>query len=114
MQRSARDLYLDLLIKTLTNMIYGDPSTHPLNRGPFQAELRRTGDDWPLLAHTMVGVRRLENLRALAQKAIDEKIPGEAPPSPNTGRACAPTSVNCGRAIRWTRSSRCSSAVRRG
>src|SRR3954454_303366 len=77
MPRSARDLYLDLLIKVLTNMIYGDPSTHPLNRGPFQAELRIAGEDWPLLAHTMVSVRRLEILRELAQRAIDEQIPGD-------------------------------------
>src|SRR5437870_2385450 len=73
----ARDLYLDLLVKILTNTIYRDPSTHPLNRGPFQAELRTAGEDWPLLAHTMVGVHRLENLRQLAQRAIDERVPGD-------------------------------------
>jgi O-methyltransferase len=77
MPGAARDLYLDLLIKILTNTIYRDPSTHPLNRGPFQVELRTAGEDWPLLAHTMVGVRRLENLRQLAQRTIDERVPGD-------------------------------------
>jgi len=73
----VRDLYLDLLVQILTNMIYRDPSTHPHNRGPFLAELRMTGEDWPLLAHTMVGVKRLQNLRELAQRAIDEDVPGD-------------------------------------
>lgn len=74
---SPRELYLDLLIKTLTNLIYGDPSTHPSNRGPFRPELRSEGRDWPAVAHTMVGVRRLENVRELAQRVIDEKVPGD-------------------------------------
>lgn len=74
---SPRELYLDLLIKTLTNLIYGDSSIHPSNTGPFQPELRSEGRDWPAVAHTMVGVRRLENLRELAQRVIDEAIPGD-------------------------------------
>ncbi len=76
MSRSPRDLYLDLLIKTLTNMIYGDSSTNPTNAGAFRSELREVGYDWPAVAHTMVGKRRLENVRDLAQRAIDEGIPG--------------------------------------
>jgi O-methyltransferase len=74
---SSRELYIDMLIKTLTNMIYGDPSTHPSNTGPFRPELRSEGRDWPAAAHTMVGVRRLENLRELAQTVIDEEISGD-------------------------------------
>jgi O-methyltransferase/8-demethyl-8-(2,3-dimethoxy-alpha-L-rhamnosyl)tetracenomycin-C 4'-O-methyltransferase len=73
----ARELYLDLLIRILTNMIYGDPSTNPMNAGPFQPELRSKGLDWPAVAHTMVGVDRLQNVRELAQRAIDENIPGD-------------------------------------
>src|SRR4051812_9684279 len=73
----ARELYLDLLIRILTNMIYGDPSTNPTNAGPFQPELRSEGLDWPAVAHTMVGIHRLQNVRELAQRVIDEKIPGD-------------------------------------
>ena len=73
----ARGLYLDLLIETLTNTIYGDPSTNPANAGPFQLALRSEGRDWPEIAHTMVGVHRLKNLQELAQRAIDERIPGD-------------------------------------
>src|SRR5258708_34059258 len=74
---SANRLYLDLLIKILTNMIYGDPSTNPENVGPFQSELRFAGRDWPEVAHTMIGVPRLDNVRELVQRVIAESIPGE-------------------------------------
>jgi len=73
----TRELYLDLLIKILTNMIYGDPSIHPSRAGPFHPVVRSEGRDWPAIAHTMVGLRRLENLRDLAQRVIDEGIPGD-------------------------------------
>ena len=73
----ARELYLDLLIKILTNTIYRDQSTHPNSAGPFQSELRLEGRDWPAVAHTMIGVRRLENVRELVQRVIDERIPGD-------------------------------------
>jgi len=82
---SLRDLYLDLLIKILANTIYGDPAfgifMHPAvtpdNMAEFGAAYREVGLDWPSAAHTMVGVRRLQNLRDLAQRAIDDGIPGD-------------------------------------
>ncbi len=74
---SPRELYLDLLIKILTNMIYGDPSTDPGYVGSFQPIIRSEGRDWPAVAHTMAGLRRLENLRDLSQRVIDEGIPGD-------------------------------------
>jgi len=77
MTNLSRDLYLDLLIKILANTIYEDPSTNPENVGPFNPELRAKGGDWPAIAHSMVGTRRLENLRDLAQRVIDEEIPGD-------------------------------------
>src|SRR5882724_5246087 len=77
MTSSARELYLDLLIKILANTIYEDPSIHPHSTGPFQPGLRSEGHDWPAVAHTMVGIRRLENIRDLAQRALDEGVPGD-------------------------------------
>jgi O-methyltransferase len=74
---SPRELYLDLLIKTVANMIYCDPSTNPENQGPFQSALRAEGRDWPAIAHTMIGVQRLENVRELAQRILEVGIPGD-------------------------------------
>lgn len=72
-----RGLYLDLLIKILTNTIYRDPGIQPKATDRHRPELRARGGDWPAIAHTMVGVQRLQNVRDLAQAALDENIPGD-------------------------------------
>ena len=74
---SSRELYLGLLINVLANTIYRDPSIHPDSLGTFQPELRSEGRDWPKVAHSMAGLRRLENVQQLAQRVIDEEIPGD-------------------------------------
>ena len=74
MSTSPRELYLDLLIKALANTVYGDPAIGfymapwitPDNMVEFDTKFRETGLDWPKVAHTMVVLRRLENLRDLA------------------------------------------------
>jgi hypothetical protein len=74
--QSPRDLYLDLLIKCLSNLIYGPRPADPWNDGLLR---RGFGPGWDRQspAHTMVGILRLENLRELAQRAIDLGIPGD-------------------------------------
>ena len=73
----TRDLYLDLLINTLANTIYQDRSIDPSNAGSFQPGLRAEGRDWPAVAHTMIGVQRLKNVQELAQRVINEGVPGD-------------------------------------
>lgn len=70
---TPRDLYIELLIRVLANTIYEDGG----HRGGYRTEIRREGRDWPSLAHTMVGIARLNNLRDLMQRTIDEKIVGD-------------------------------------
>lgn len=72
----ARRLYTDLLISTLTNSIYEDPSMVPGLPQVYDDENRATGKDWPRTAHSMAGRARLNNLRDLVQQAIDERVPG--------------------------------------
>jgi O-methyltransferase len=76
MSARERKLYLDLLMKTLTNVIYGDPPCSP-GHEKFDMRLRSTGHDWPSMAHSMAGLARLENVSTLAQRVIDENIPGD-------------------------------------
>jgi O-methyltransferase len=71
-----RELYLDLLIKALTNVIYGDPPCSP-GHEKFDMNLRATGHDWPSVAHSMAGLARLKNVCTLVQRVIDENIPGD-------------------------------------
>jgi O-methyltransferase len=76
MSARERKLYLDLLMKTLANVIYEDPPCSP-GHGKFDMRLRSTGHDWPSVAHSMAGLARLENVCMLAQRVIDENIPGD-------------------------------------
>jgi O-methyltransferase len=76
--KSPRELYTHLLLRCLVDGIYGEPMEGPwwpgnkFDRGP-----RPAGPLGPTVAHTMVGVDRLESLRQLTQQALDENIPGD-------------------------------------
>ncbi len=73
---SAAELYLDLLIRTLTNLIYEDPNMDPWSAQAFSPAKRAVGQDWPRVAHTMVGVSRLENVVNLVIQAVHEGVDG--------------------------------------
>ena len=78
METSARDLYVDLLVRTVVDAIYGDPMPGPWRHGnKFDRGERAPGTLGPTTAHTMVGVDRLRNVRDLVQTALDENIPGD-------------------------------------
>ncbi|MEI9427168.1 TylF/MycF/NovP-related O-methyltransferase [Mesorhizobium sp. Cs1299R1N3] len=75
-------LYTDLLIKIIANTIYGSGSQviDPAQMGestPFNREDRLQGRDWPTVAHSMAGIKRLSNVRDLVQRVIDENVPGD-------------------------------------
>lgn len=91
-------LYVDLLKKALTNWIHGHEewarvgwqgkkakiarSLLPSNAmlvtpAPFNVEKRQLGQDWPELAHTMIGMKRLDNLQACIERVVAEDIPGD-------------------------------------
>jgi len=76
MAQAARDLYLDLLVKCLSNLIYGPSPRDPWNDGLFRGDAM-PGRDRQSPAHTMVGILRLQNVRELMQRAIDLAIPGD-------------------------------------
>ncbi|HXW23544.1 MAG TPA: TylF/MycF/NovP-related O-methyltransferase [Xanthobacteraceae bacterium] len=74
----ARDLYVDLLLRSVVDAIYGEPMPGPWRLGnKFDRGERAPGTLGPTTAHTMVGVERLRNLRDLVQTALDEKVPGD-------------------------------------
>jgi O-methyltransferase len=75
---SARDLYVDLLIRSVVDGIYGEPMPGPWHVGnKFDRGERRPGTLGPTTAHTMVGVDRLNNVRDLTQAALDDGIAGD-------------------------------------
>ncbi|MEU3950511.1 TylF/MycF family methyltransferase [Streptomyces sp. NPDC029526] len=76
---NSEQLYLDLLEKVVTNIIYGDaplPNEWFPERS-FLPEHRETGMDWPSVAHTMVGLKRIRNVRNLLDRVVADGVPGD-------------------------------------
>ena len=61
------DLYLDLISWCLTDWIYDGVG----------ALARAEGRDWPARAHTMIGLKRLANIRTYLEAVLDAGIPGD-------------------------------------
>jgi O-methyltransferase len=94
-----QDLYLNLLARSLTHTLYSAPdamqftSGNPLRRAyqrrlrkkgiipiqvmPDREENRDVGKDWPLFSQTMVGMKRLENLRYCIEQVVADDVPGD-------------------------------------
>ena len=97
---TVRNLYLDLLKRALTNWIHGHEEfvsaapnglsklianmvfpagTMLVTPQRFDEQKRENGQDWPvpLLAHTMVGLKRLDNLQMCIENVITDAVPGD-------------------------------------
>lgn len=70
-------LYLDLMKRILTNYIYMDNTAGFGQPTEFDPQLRANGMDWPSQAHTMIGMKRLDNIEMCAESIINENVPGD-------------------------------------
>jgi O-methyltransferase len=61
------DQYLDLMTRCLTDWIYDG----------VDERARAEGRDWPARAHTMIGLKRLANIRTCVEAVLDAGIPGD-------------------------------------
>jgi O-methyltransferase len=75
--QSTRSRYLDLMEGCLTGVIYEDAPLTVLGQEKFDAQLREYGWDWPSKAHTMIGLKRLANVRFLSEDVIRNHIAGD-------------------------------------
>ncbi len=75
--RQSRSRYLDLMEKCLTGTIYEDVPIQSLGLTQFDSEVREYGWDWPSVAHTMIGSKRLSNVRLLTESVIGNDVPGD-------------------------------------
>jgi glycosyltransferase involved in cell wall biosynthesis len=73
----TRALYLDLLIKCVSGSIHRDPNMSPWGERTYDPARREVGADWPTLAHTMIGTKRLQNLRQCVETVIKDAVPGD-------------------------------------
>ena len=73
------DSYLALLKKILVNVIYEDPPLpNPVfERSGYSRRARERGHDWPSVAHTMVGMARLDNVQMCLERVIADEVPGD-------------------------------------
>lgn len=96
---AAQILYLDLMKRCLVNLIYGELEAWPVEprrflkrklvtafkaRGiklvwdkPFNPEDRLLGRGWPAGAHTMLGVKVLDNLQFCVEDVLAKGVPGD-------------------------------------
>jgi hypothetical protein len=81
---SCRDLYLQLLKRSLMGLTYDDPSNlypeaigAPPRRTGHDPRLREIGQDWPVTAPTMIGAARLDNIRWCIESVVADGVPGD-------------------------------------
>jgi hypothetical protein len=75
-QRLRND-YLELIQACLTGSAYRDVNEAPFGHHAYDAHLRERGLDWPAHAQTMIGEKRLANLRALTESVLADNVPGD-------------------------------------
>lgn len=93
------ELYLDLIKRCLAKTIYREPTLQRIEprsrikkaitrvlaaRGvelayvqPFDLAMRNAGFDWPPVAHTMIGMPRLDNIQFCTEDVIRKGVPGD-------------------------------------
>jgi O-methyltransferase len=76
-----RARYLDLIGECLTGVLYEDAALEMKPGGggllPYEAKRREIGMDWPSRAHSMIGRKRMHQLRHAAEQVIQQGIPGD-------------------------------------
>jgi hypothetical protein len=61
----------------LTGTIYDDPPLKASGTEKFDRQIREYGWDWPSVAHTMIGEKRLSNARHLAEAVLRSGVEGD-------------------------------------
>jgi hypothetical protein len=94
-----RELYLELIKKVLTDSLYQRGSENEIVSSRFFTKLllkilrkfnltlsqisnfdyhkRSLGKDWPKYGHTMIGIKRLNNIEFCLKQIIHDKVPGD-------------------------------------
>jgi len=76
---NGAELYLDLMKRSLTGLVTEDAAKTPgldALEG-FDLDRRRSGEDWPATALTMIGMERLTNIQECMEDVIERGIPGD-------------------------------------
>ena len=81
------ELYLALIERCILGLIYEDTPIVAFNTldaegidlapEKFDRQLRETGLDWPGQAHSMIGLRRMDNVRHCVEQVLKDGVPGD-------------------------------------
>ena len=71
-----RAAYLDLMCDSLVGRLNRDPAIQP-HIGGYDENHRLNGWDWPSLAPSMIGARRMRHLRAECERVISGGVAGD-------------------------------------
>jgi O-methyltransferase len=73
------NLYVDLMARCLIDLIYGKqrPIARRGKKVEFNEKARVQGREWPVVGHSMAGLKRLRNVAYLTDRAIQENVPGD-------------------------------------
>jgi O-methyltransferase len=93
---AQRRLYLDLLERAVTHTLYYPPDVRSLPEnvkesfeqeferagitdlgGKTDLQRRNEGRDWPVYAQTMIGRKRIRNLRECVETLVNDRVPGD-------------------------------------
>jgi hypothetical protein len=77
MTNDERAAYLDRMRDRLTGRLDRDPPLASSGVDGYRDEYREKGWDWPATAPSMIGVKRMENVRAECERVIRENVPGD-------------------------------------
>ncbi len=69
--------YLDLMRESLIGRLNRDPALPGSKAEGFNDEFRENGWDWPATAPSMIGAKRMENLRQECERVLSANIPGD-------------------------------------
>ena len=85
-KRQEKDLYLDVLKRSLVSLIYYE-SSHPIHiYGPdknikladgLDLYSRVHGEDLPANAMSMIGIKRLNNIQECIESVVADDVPGD-------------------------------------
>jgi O-methyltransferase len=72
-----RAAYLDLMRESLIGRLNRDGPLPASGVNDYRDEYREKGWDWPSNAPSMIGAKRMENLRRECERVLQENVPGD-------------------------------------
>jgi hypothetical protein len=72
-----RTAYLDLMRDSLIGRLNEDPPLPGSKLEGYKDDFREQGWDWPSKAPSMIGARRMTNVRSECERVIRERVPGD-------------------------------------